>query len=85
MVPSGQHTGRTEILWTTKGEEEARKLKERLGTTDFSRVFTSPLQRARQTAVLAALATHIMLNSATVAIPSVSNSVLVRLLSNERH
>ena len=54
---SGQHTGRTDIPLTKKGEEDARKLNERLRTTVFNRVFTSPLQRARQTAELAALAT----------------------------
>ena len=56
---SGQHTGRTDIPLTSKGEAEARKLNERLRTNVFNRVFTSPLQRARQTAALAALATPV--------------------------
>ena len=54
---SGQHTGRTDIPLTTKGEADARKLNERLRAAAFKQVFTSPLQRARQTSDLAALAT----------------------------
>ena len=54
---SGQHTGRTDIPLTAKGEADARKLNERLRSTVFKRVFVSPLQRARQTAALAGLAT----------------------------
>ena len=54
---SGQHTGRTDIPLTTKGEADVRKLGKRLRTNVFNRVFTSPLRRARQTAELAALAT----------------------------
>lgn len=56
---SGQHTGRTDIPLTAKGETEARTLNERLGSHVFNRVFVSPLQRARQTAGLAALATSV--------------------------
>jgi broad specificity phosphatase PhoE len=56
---SGQHTGRTDIPLTAEGETEARKLYERLRTTAFNRVFTSPLQRARQTATFAALSTPV--------------------------
>ena len=52
---SGQHTGRTDIPLTEKGEQDARKLAERLRTVKFSHVFTSPLQRARRTCVLAGL------------------------------
>jgi broad specificity phosphatase PhoE len=52
---SGQHTGRTDIPLTEKGEQDARKLAERLSTVTFSHVFTSPLQRARRTCVLAGL------------------------------
>lgn len=53
---SGQHTGRTDIPLTAEGEADARKLHERLRTNVFNRAFTSPLQRAQQTAALAALA-----------------------------
>jgi broad specificity phosphatase PhoE len=50
---SGQHTGRTDIPLTEQGEQDARKLAERLSAVKFSRVFTSPLQRARRTCELA--------------------------------
>ncbi len=51
---TGQHTGRTDIPLTAKGEDEARALGERLRSITFARVFTSPLRRARQTCDLAA-------------------------------
>jgi broad specificity phosphatase PhoE len=50
---SGQHTGRTDIPLTEQGEQDARKLAAGLHTVRFSRVFTSPLQRARRTCELA--------------------------------
>jgi broad specificity phosphatase PhoE len=52
---SGQHTGRTDLPLNEQGEQEARTLVERLGATKFSRVFTSPRQRARRTCELAGL------------------------------
>lgn len=52
---SGQHTGRTDIPLTVQGERDARGLAERLREVKFSRVFTSPLLRARQTTELAGL------------------------------
>jgi probable phosphoglycerate mutase len=52
---SGQHTGRTDILLTARGEQDARELGERLRAMKFNRVFTSPLQRARRTCDLAGL------------------------------
>ena len=52
---TGQHTGRTDIPLTEQGEQDARELAERLRGVKFSRVFTSPLQRARRTCELAAL------------------------------
>ena len=52
---SGQHTGRTDILLTEQGEQDARKLGERLCAVRFTRVFTSPLLRARRTCELAGL------------------------------
>ena len=51
---SGRHTGRTDIPLTAGGEDEARELGRRLGGLAFSRVFTSPLERTRQTCALAA-------------------------------
>ena len=50
---SGQHTGRTDIPMTNRGEQDAQKLAERLHAVKFSRVFTSPLQRALRTCQLA--------------------------------
>ena len=52
---SGQHTGRTDLPLTEHGEKAARALKERLSAVNFSRVFTSPLLRARRTSELAGL------------------------------
>jgi len=50
---TGQHTGRTDIPLSPRGEEQARKLGAQLGGMRFSDVFTSPLQRARRTCELA--------------------------------
>lgn len=52
---SGQHTGRTDIPLTERGEQDARQLGERLRTVRFNRVLTSPLQRARRTCDLTGL------------------------------
>lgn len=52
---TGQHTGRTDIPLTEQGEEDARKLADRLLAVKFNRVFTSPLRRARRTCELAGL------------------------------
>ena len=52
---SSQHTGRTDIPLTEQGENDARKLAGRLRAVKFSRVLTSPLQRARRTCELAGL------------------------------
>ena len=52
---SGQHTGRTDIPLIEQGEQDARKLAKRLHAVSFSRVFTSPLRRARRTCELAGL------------------------------
>jgi probable phosphoglycerate mutase len=50
---SGQHTGRTDLPLTERGEGNARRLGERLRGLTFARVFTSPLQRAARTCELA--------------------------------
>ncbi len=52
---SGQHTGRTDIPMTERGEQDARRLADRLHGVSFNHVFTSPLQRALRSAELAAL------------------------------
>jgi broad specificity phosphatase PhoE len=50
---SGQHTGLTDLPLTEHGEENARRLGERLKGLSFAKVFTSPLQRASRTCELA--------------------------------
>lgn len=50
---SGQHTGRTDLPLTERGERAARGLAERLRGLSFTRVWTSPLQRAARTCELA--------------------------------
>ena len=50
---SGQHTGLTDLPLTERGERNARRLEERLRGLSFTKVFTSPLQRARRTCELA--------------------------------
>ena len=52
---SGQHTGRTDIPLTARGEDGARKLGQRLHDIQFARVLASPRQRARRTCELAGL------------------------------
>jgi probable phosphoglycerate mutase len=51
----GQHTSRTDIPLTVHGEDAARKIGQRLRQIQFTRVMTSPRQRARQTCELAGL------------------------------
>jgi probable phosphoglycerate mutase len=53
---SGQHTGRTDIPLTERGEREAEELRARLRGLTFAKVLTSPLQRARRTGELAGFA-----------------------------
>jgi probable phosphoglycerate mutase len=50
---SGQHTGRTDIPLTERGERDAQELSARLRGLTFAKVLTSPLQRARRTGELA--------------------------------
>jgi probable phosphoglycerate mutase len=50
---SGQHTGKTDLPLTERGEQNARRLGQRLAGRPFAHVFTSPLQRARRTCELA--------------------------------
>ncbi|MBV8053657.1 MAG: histidine phosphatase family protein [Deltaproteobacteria bacterium] len=49
---SGQHTGLTDLPLTASGEEQARRLRNRLNSVNFAKVFSSPLQRATRTAEL---------------------------------
>ncbi len=49
---SHRHTGRTDIPLTQHGEQEASQLGKRLTNLRFTRVFSSPTQRARRTCTL---------------------------------
>ncbi|HEX6718418.1 MAG TPA: histidine phosphatase family protein [Pyrinomonadaceae bacterium] len=50
---TGQHTGLTDLPLTEVGERNAQRLRDRLSGVIFTKVFTSPLRRARQTCELA--------------------------------
>ena len=52
---SGRHTGSTDLPLLPEGEAEARALAPLLSRQQFAAVYTSPLQRARQTCALAGL------------------------------
>ncbi len=60
---SGQHTGRTDIPMTTRGEDEARALAPLLRALTFTRVLTSPRQRAWRTCELVGLGTEAEIDS----------------------
>jgi broad specificity phosphatase PhoE len=53
-----QHTGRTDIPLTPRGEQNARSLAPRLTGVAFARVLVSPLLRARRTCELAGFGNH---------------------------
>lgn len=50
---ASRHTGRTDIDLTPRGEEDARRLGERLRDLTLSAIFTSPSKRAVRTCALA--------------------------------
>ena len=52
---SGQHTGSTDLPLLEEGREAARALVPRVAQYTFAAVFTSPLQRARETCELVGL------------------------------
>ena len=52
---SGQHTGRTDIALTPKGEQQAKALGRLLAGRKFALVLTSPMGRAQATARLAGI------------------------------
>lgn len=53
---TGQHTGRTDIALTPRGEEQARTLGPRLNGLKIDHVLSSPLRRALRTCELAGFA-----------------------------
>jgi probable phosphoglycerate mutase len=59
---SGRHTGLTDIPLTPRGEDNARRLGERLRGLAFSRVYSSPLERARKTCQLAGFASQAVID-----------------------
>ena len=52
---AGRHTGLTDVPLTEQGEQDARMLGETLRNARFTRVFSSPRQRALRTYALAGL------------------------------
>ena len=56
---SGQHTGRTDLPLTDRGERNAANLRDRLRGTTIDRVLVSPLGRARRTCELAGFETGV--------------------------
>lgn len=56
---SGQHTGKTDLPLTPKGEQDALLLGKRLKGHTFEKILTSPLKRAEDTCELAGLAKHV--------------------------
>jgi broad specificity phosphatase PhoE len=59
----GKHTSHTDLPLTAVGEQSARELKTKLQTHAFTRVFSSPLLRARATAELSGFAEHAVVTS----------------------
>jgi probable phosphoglycerate mutase len=59
---SGQHTGRTDIPLTDVGREQARRLGTALAGRSFSRVLTSPLARASETARIAGFTSDVVVD-----------------------
>jgi probable phosphoglycerate mutase len=59
---TGQHTGRTDLPLTERGERNARRLGERLKGFSFAKVLSSPLQRVRHTCELAGFAGGAQIN-----------------------
>jgi broad specificity phosphatase PhoE len=65
---SHQHTGRSDIPLTERGESNALSLRERLRGVDFPIVLTSPLKRARRTCELAGFVENVVVDPDLMAI-----------------
>jgi broad specificity phosphatase PhoE len=61
---SGQHTSRTDIPLTERGEQQAQRLGEILRRTEFAQIWSSPLQRARRTCEAAGLGSNMRIDPA---------------------
>lgn len=59
---TGQHTGRTDLPLTPKGEDEARSLTQQLAGERFDHVLCSPLARARRTCEIAGFLSQAVLD-----------------------
>lgn len=59
---SGQHTSRTDIPLTEHGRRRAEELRDYLKGTAFDAVFTSPMQRARETCQIAGFGSRAVLD-----------------------
>jgi probable phosphoglycerate mutase len=59
---SGQHTGRTDIPLTERGERDARALQPRLAQHSFAKILSSPSIRARRTGELAGFAASMVID-----------------------
>jgi broad specificity phosphatase PhoE len=59
---TGQHTGRSDLALTSRGEEQARAVGPRLKGLRFDHVLSSPLRRALRTCELAGFAALAMLD-----------------------
>ena len=60
---SGQHTGRTNIQLTSEGRRHATKVARALVGRHFALVLTSPLDRARETCLLAGFGNSAVLDA----------------------
>lgn len=48
---AGKHTGRTDIPLTEKGKAQAKLLRQRIQSIPFTKIYTSPKKRAKETAL----------------------------------